>query len=193
MDSMDQMTGSGTIRPIVQVGDPVLAARCDEVTAFDDDLRALVADMVATMHAAEGVGLAANQIGVAQRVFVYDCPDDAGRRHAGVVCNPVLAPMPVADRTLDVEQEGCLSVQGQFADLGRPDRAVVTGVDEHGRPVRIEGTGLLARCLQHESDHLDGMLYIDRLAAKPRKRVLSAWRDAPPPPHWPVPTADGRL
>ncbi len=167
---------SGRVHPIVQVGDPVLAKVCRPITEFDDGLIALVADMYASMYAAEGVGLAANQIGVDAAVFVYDCPDGDDVRRTGVVCNPVLAEVPSEQRNLDDDQEGCLSVKGQFSSLARPDFAVVTGLNERGEPVRVEGTGLLARCLQHETDHLNGMLYIDRLTAKARKKVLAAWR-----------------
>jgi peptide deformylase len=167
---------TGRVFPIVQVGDPVLATVCKPVTEFDEQLAQLVADMFASMYAAEGVGLAANQIGVDRSVFVYDCPDEDNVRHQGVVCNPVLLDLPSDQRQLDEDQEGCLSVKGQYADLARPDFAVVTGQDQHGEPVRVEGTGLLARCLQHETDHLNGTLYIDRLTAKARKKVLAAWR-----------------
>ena len=168
---------SGRIHPIVQFGHPALAKVCQPVTAFDEDLQILVADMFASMHAAEGVGLAANQIGVDSAVFVYDCPDGKNVHRTGVVCNPVLVDQPSAERHLDEEPEGCLSVRGQFTPLARPDFAVVTGQNEHGEDVRVEGTGLLARCLQHETDHLNGMLYIDRLTAKARKKVLAAWRE----------------
>lgn len=165
---------AGRVHAIVQVGDPVLATACRPVTSFDDELRQLVADMFASMYAADGVGLAANQIGVDLRVFVYDCHDDRGRRHKGVVVNPVLRLPALAERQLDESEEGCLSVKGQYTELGRPDHAWVTGVDAHGAEVTVEGTGLLARCLQHECDHLDGMLFIDRLPAKTRKKLLKA-------------------
>lgn len=168
----------GEVRPIVYVGDPVLHAPCEPVKEFDDELRALVDDMFASMYAAEGVGLAANQIGVPLRVFVYDCPDEDGVRHKGVVVNPVLELPEVGERRLDPGEEGCLSVPGQYAPLPRADRAKVHGFDADGRPVTVEGTGMLARCLQHETDHLDGHLYIDRLPAKRRKRVLAAYEES---------------
>lgn len=166
---------SPTARPIVQVGDPVLAKVCQPVAAFDDELAALIEDMFASMYAAEGVGLAANQIGVDLSVFIYDCPDADNVRRKGVVCNPVLEELPLDRRRLDADEEGCLSVKGQYAELARPDYAVVTGQDAAGHPIRVEGTGLMARCLQHETDHLNGMLFIDRLSAKARKKVLKAW------------------
>ena len=168
----------GRALPIVQVGDPVLATRCRPVTDFGAELQALLADMWASMAAADGVGLAANQIGVDLAVFVYDCPDADGRHQRGVVCNPVLHEEKAQDRVLDIGEEGCLSVRGQFHELGRPDTATVSGQDADGNPVTVTGTGLLARCLQHETDHLNGMLYIDRLPAKARKKVLAAWREA---------------
>jgi peptide deformylase len=152
-------------------GTPVLHQRCAEVTSFDEDLVTLVRDMYASMYAAQGVGLAANQIGVGLRVFVVDCPNDDEERVVAHIVNPVLE-LPV-ERSLDDDAEGCLSVPGPSSDVARPDRATVRGVDVHGNPVVIEGTGLLARCLQHETDHLDGMVYVDRISAKERKRVLA--------------------
>ncbi|MFC5829916.1 peptide deformylase [Nonomuraea insulae] len=168
----------GEVRPIVHVGDPVLHHPCEPVTRFDGDLAALVEDMFASMYAAEGVGLAANQIGVALRVFVYDCSDADGQQHKGVLVNPELELPGIGERQLDADEEGCLSVPGQFAPLPRPDRATVHGFDAAGEPVTVEGTGLLARCLQHETDHLDGYLYIDRLPAKRRKQVLAAYEES---------------
>jgi len=171
----------GTARPIVQVGDPVLARTCQPVTDYGEDLQSLLADMWASMAAAEGVGLAANQIGVDRAVFIYDCPDADGAYHKGVVCNPVLLLPEGEDRVLDEGEEGCLSVRGQFTSLARPDAAAVTGSDQNGEPITVTGTGLLARCLQHETDHLNGMLYIDRLPRKTRKQVLAAWAAQHPP------------
>ncbi|MBF8190818.1 peptide deformylase [Nonomuraea sp. K274] len=168
----------GEVRPIVHVGDPVLHHPCEPVARFDAELATLVEDMFASMYAAEGVGLAANQIGVALRVFVYDCPDADGERHQGVVVNPALELPGLGDRHLDAGDEGCLSVPGQYAPLPRPDHATVHGFDAAGAPVTVEGTGMLARCLQHETDHLDGYLYIDRLPAKRRKQVLTGYEAA---------------
>ncbi|MFE9837263.1 peptide deformylase [Streptomyces sp. NPDC005551] len=162
----------GTSRPITVVGNPVLHKECKDVTAFGDELDRLVADMFASQRTAEGVGLAANQIGVDLKVFVYDCMDDEGRRHVGVVCNPVLVELPAELRRLDDSNEGCLSVPTAYAPLARPDYAEVTGQDEKGNPVRVRGTGYFARCLQHETDHLYGYLYIDRLSKRERKDAL---------------------
>lgn len=159
--------------PIRYVGDPVLHRPCRPVTGFDEELAGLVRDMFASMYAAEGVGLAANQIGVDLRVFVYDCPDATEEWRKGVVVNPTLVLPEPADRTVAEYEEGCLSVPGQRAELGRSDRAVVHGFDVTGASLMVEGTGLLARCLQHETDHLDGRLYIDLLPAGHRERVLA--------------------
>ncbi|HSK27624.1 MAG TPA: peptide deformylase [Jiangellales bacterium] len=172
---MDQELGTdGTVRSVARYGDPVLHSACRPVEPDDPSLPALVADMFATMAAADGVGLAANQIGVPLRVFVVDCPDADGRRVVAHVVNPVLDVPEGEDRVLDVSDEGCLSLPGPYAELARPDRATVTGGDVTGAPVRIEGTGLLARCLQHECDHLDGLVFVDRLPRRARKRVVAA-------------------
>jgi peptide deformylase len=164
---------SGTARPITIVGNPVLHRPCAPVEAFDDQLAVLVDDMFASMYAAEGVGLAANQIGVALRVFVYDCHDDDGVQHVGHIVNPVLAELPPDRRQLDDSAEGCLSVPGPHHELPRPDYAKVTGVNVKGEPISVEGNGYFARCLQHEFDHLEGRLYIDRLTKRQRKSVLA--------------------
>ncbi|MFI7155958.1 peptide deformylase [Micromonospora chalcea] len=170
-------TPTGTPRPITRYGTPVLHRRCAEVTVFDDALTQLVADMFASMYAAHGVGLAANQIGVDARIFVLDCPDATGAHTVAHVINPVLH-LP-EQRDLATDSEGCLSVPGQYAEVTRPATATVIGVDLHGQPVRIAGTGTLARCLQHEVDHLDGLAYVDRLPARTRKRLLAAAAEHP--------------
>ena len=164
--------GRGSSRPITVVGNPVLHKECKDVTEFGDELAKLVDDMFASQHTAEGVGLAANQVGVDLKVFVYDCPDDEGKRHVGVVCNPVLVELPAERRQLDESNEGCLSVPTAYAPLARPDYAEVTGQDEKGNPIKVRGTGYFARCLQHETDHLYGYLYIDRLSKRERKDAL---------------------
>lgn len=165
------MPETGRIRPIVTIGDPVLATPCREVTEFDDELRTLVADMFATMYDAPGVGLAANQIGVDLQVFVIDCPDSENGKLVGHVVNPRIEPLGEG-RELEIDDEGCLSIPGPYTDVPRLKHAVVTGFDSSGAPVRLEGHGRAARCLQHETDHLAGLLYIDRLPAKQRRRVL---------------------
>lgn len=178
----------GKVLPITRWGSPVMHHELKDVTDFDDNLRTLVADMVATMYAAEGVGLAANQVGIDLKVFVFDCPNDEGERITGVVCNPVLRLPEGKDRVLDVADEGCLSLPGAFVDCGRPDRAAVTGKDEFGNDIRFDGDGLLARCLQHETDHLYGTVFGDRVPEKSRKKLYKIhekYADSYPD-DWPV-------
>ncbi|GAA2723199.1 MULTISPECIES: peptide deformylase [Streptomyces] len=170
----------GTSHPITVVGNPVLHNECKDVTEFDDKLARLIDDMFASQRTAEGVGLAANQIGVDLKVFVYDCPDDEGVRHVGHVVNPVLDELPAERRVLDDSNEGCLSVPTAYAPLARPDYAVVRGQDMHGNPIAVEGTGYFARCLQHETDHLYGRLYIDRLSKRERKDALRQMAEGTP-------------
>lgn len=168
------------VRPIVIIGDPVLHTRTRPVESYDADLEALVADMFDTMAAAHGVGLAANQIGVDLRVFVYDCPDEVSRTvKRGVICNPVLETSERPDGVMpdpDDDEEGCLSVPGEQFPTGRADWAKVTGTDEKGNAVTEEGTGFLARCLQHETDHLDGVIYTDRLVGRYQRAARKAMR-----------------
>lgn len=161
----------GNPLPITRWGTPVMHHELADVTEFTDEFRAFVADMVATMYAAEGVGLAANQVGRDLKVFVFDCPDDDNVRVTGVVCNPVLRLPEGKERKLDAADEGCLSLPGAFVECARPDKAWVTGLDEFGNPVEFEGTGLLARCLQHETDHLYGTVFGDRVPEKARKKL----------------------
>jgi peptide deformylase len=152
-------------------GEPVMHRPARPVTEFDDALRELAADMVATMYAADGVGLAACQIGVDLAIFVFDCPDEDGEHHRGLVCNPVLDLPEGKDRRLDEGEEGCLSYPGAFVTCARPDYARVTGQDLDGAPVEFDGTGLLARCLQHETDHTRGTVFGDRLSDRLRKKL----------------------
>ena len=156
---------AGTARPITRYGTAVLHRPCTRVESFGASLEALVEDMFASMYAASGVGLAANQIGVGLRVFVYDCPDASGENQAGHVVNPVPAPPGAFARPV-TDSEGCLSVPGQQAEVTRTGTATVTGTDARGQPVTVTGTGLLARCLQHETDHLRGTVYVDLLSLK---------------------------
>ncbi|MFF0556755.1 peptide deformylase [Streptomyces sp. NPDC020472] len=170
----------GTSRPITVVGNPVLHRECKDVTEFDDELAQLIDDMFASQRTAEGVGLAANQIGVDLKVFVYDCMDDEGVRHVGHVVNPVLQELPAEQRHLDESNEGCLSVPTAYAELARPDYAVVHGQDSQGNPIKVRGTGYFARCLQHETDHLYGFLYIDKLSKRDRKDALRQMAEGTP-------------
>ena len=183
-----QLPTGGTVRPITRWGTPVMHRPQQQVTVFDEDLRALVADMVATMYAADGVGLAACQIGVDAAVFVFDCPDESGERTVGVVCNPELTLPEGRDRQLDDADEGCLSFPGAFVECARPDRALVTGQGLDGSPVSFEGTGLLARCLQHETDHTRGTVFGDRLSTKARKKLTKEHDKQVEdfPPGWPA-------
>lgn len=161
----------GTVRPITRWGTPVMHRVQQPVTTYDDELRTLAADMVATMYAADGVGLAACQIGVDRAMFVFDCPDDSDRHTVGVVCNPQLTLPEGRDRQLDEAEEGCLSFPGAYVACARPDRASVTGTGLDGEPVEFSGDGLLARCLQHETDHTNGMVFGDRLSDRLRKKL----------------------
>jgi len=164
----------GVVRPITRWGTPVMHRQQQPVTAYDEALRSLVADMVATMYAAEGVGLAACQIGADVAVFVFDCPDASGQHTVGVVCNPSLTLPEGRDRVLDDDDEGCLSLPGAFVECARPDFARVDGFGLSGEPVWFEGDGLLARCLQHETDHTFGTVFGDRLSTRNRKKLQKA-------------------
>ncbi|KPI08720.1 Peptide deformylase [Actinobacteria bacterium OK074] len=166
----------GRVRPITLLGDGVLHAPCAEVTDFGPALARLVDDMFATMYAARGVGLAANQLGEPLRVFVYDCPDDEDVRHLGHVVNPRLVE---TDGVVLRGPEGCLSLPGLEAGTERYDRAVVEGFTATGEPVRVEGTGWFARCLQHEYDHVEGGLYVDRVTGRRHRRVMRQAAKAP--------------
>jgi peptide deformylase len=159
----------GRVRPLTLLGDPVLHAPCAEVTDFGPGLAGLVEDLFASMYAARGVGLAANQLGLPLRVFVFDCPDDEEVRHLGHVVNPTLV---VADGLVMRGPEGCLSLPGLEAATERYDHTVVEGVTVTGEPVTVHGTGFFARCLQHEYDHLEGRVYPDRLTGLRRRRLL---------------------
>jgi peptide deformylase len=154
------------IRRIVITGESVLHTRAREVEVFDEELRVLVRDMFDTMDKAPGVGLAAPQVGIPLRVFVYDYPDDDGNERRGVVINPELVISEVSTEAPDEEDEveGCLSVPGERFPLKRAERAVLTGVDLDQNPVQIDADGWFARIFQHEFDHLNGTLYVDRLA-----------------------------
>jgi peptide deformylase len=168
-----------TVHAIRIAGDPVLHNPTREITEFDEQLRTLTDDMFETMYEAEGVGLAANQIGLDLRVFVYDCPDDEGVRHKGVVVNPKLETSDIPETMPDPDDdwEGCLSAPGESYPTGRASWAKVTGSDVEGNPIEVEGTGYFARCLQHETDHLNGYIYLDRLVgrhARAAKKMLKS-------------------
>lgn len=160
------------IRPICITGEPVLHTPAKEVETFDDELRELVADMFETMDEAPGVGLAAPQIGVGLRIFTYDYPDEEGNERRGVVINPVLEVGAISEDAPDEETEieGCLSLPGERFPLKRAERAIITGLDLEKNKVLIEATGWFARIFQHEFDHLNGILYVDRLV-EPWKEI----------------------
>ena len=148
------------------MGDPVLHSVASEVEEITDDVRTLVADMFETMDAAPGVGLAAPQVGVPLRIYTYNYVDDDEQPWRGVIINPVLWMLPPVPGQPDPddESEGCLSFPGERFALRRSDRVQVTGTDLDGAEVRIDVAGWRARIMQHEFDHLDGILYIDRLS-----------------------------
>lgn len=158
-----------SLREVRYLGDPVLREMCREVETIDDDVRALVDDLLETMYAEDGIGLAAPQIGVPLRVFVYDVRDD--ELVPGVLVNPRIVEATGKQK----EVEGCLSIPGLDEVVERSAHVVVEGLDREGEPVRIEATGLLSRCLQHENDHLDGVLFIDRVSPLKRRMLLKKW------------------
>jgi len=157
------------VRPIRLFGDPVLRTPAVPVGDFDRELRRLVRDLTDTMQQAPGIGLAAPQLGVGLRVFAYHVDDVVGH-----LVNPAVEPS--AD-TQDGD-EGCLSVPGLTFPCTRARRVVARGLDQHGEPVRVEGSGLLARCILHEADHLDGVLFVDRLDVETRRAAMRAIREA---------------
>lgn len=164
----------GRVRPITPYGAEILHTPCEEVTAFTPALATLIEDMFATMYAAQGVGLAANQVGESLRVFVYDCPDDDDIQHRGHLVNPVL----VSTGGLTLRgPEGCLSLPGLEAGTERYDETVIEGMTATGERVRVEGTGFFARCLQHEMDHLEGMTYAERVEGWRGRRLMKKLRE----------------
>lgn len=188
MTSTDDLTTGGNIRPITRWGTPVMHARTRPVTEYDDNLHQLIRDMFATMDAADGVGLAATQVGLDLSLFVYDCADEDDVRHVGVFCNPVVTLPEGKERRLDTIEEGCLSLPGAYIGLARPDVATCRGQDAFGNDVEVVGTGLLARCLQHETDHLNGTVFGDRLPSRARKKLYGLHEKLAGnyPDDWPV-------
>ena len=158
-----------SVRPIRLFGDPVLRTPAEPVRDFDAELRRLVKDLTETMEEAPGVGLAAPQIGVALRVFTYHIDDQVGH-----LINPALA----LSQDQETDDEGCLSFPGLQYPTTRAHGVVATGFNMYGEPVTLEGAGQLARCVQHETDHLDGVLFIDRLDPAQRKLAMKEIRAA---------------
>ncbi len=162
------------IRKIVLMGDPVLRREADPVDAFDEELHALVEDMFETMYHADGVGLAAPQVGISRRILVVDVRDeedpDGGR---WALVNPTVA---WTSSQVDKSTEGCLSIPGLEELVTRPAEVEIRGFDPTGTEVSIPAEGLLARALQHEIDHLDGVLFLDRVSALKRRMLLKKWK-----------------
>lgn len=159
------------IRPIRLFGDPILRTPADAVTSFDRDLQQVVSDLTDTMMDENGAGLAAPQIGVGLRVFTYAVDERVGH-----LVNPTITERSVEEQDGD---EGCLSFPGMWFPCVRARRVMVTGFTMHGEPVVLEGSDMMARCAQHEIDHLDGVLFIDRLDRATRKQALRAINEAP--------------
>jgi peptide deformylase len=157
------------IQNIRLFGDPVLVTPATAVKDFDKELRNLVRDLIETMKAAPGAGLAAPQIGVPLRVFVWDIDNEIGH-----LVNPTLDLGP----EIQEGQEGCLSFPELSSETPRALRAVAKGFNMHGDPITIEGTELLSRCLQHETDHLNGVLFIDRMTSEERKKAMKEIRES---------------
>jgi peptide deformylase len=160
-----------SVKPIRLFGDPVLRTPADPVVTFDKELRVLVRDLTETLLDEGGAGLAAPQIGVGLRVFVFDVDETVG-----YLINPELA---FPDDEEQDGPEGCLSIPGVYADTKRRQNVIATGVNEHGEPLQVVGAGLMARCVQHETDHLDGVLFLDRLDAAGRKAAMREIRESP--------------
>ncbi|MEE8487244.1 MAG: peptide deformylase [Gemmatimonadota bacterium] len=157
------------IRQIRLLGDPVLREPCRAVEDIDDEIQRLIDDLMDTMYDAEGIGLAAPQIGVSQRVFVYDVSEEG--HPPGVLVNPRIVESAGTVR----ESEGCLSIPDLTEIVERSVSVVAEGLDREGRLVRLEAGGLLSRCFQHESDHLDGILFFDRISPLKRRMLLAKW------------------
>jgi len=156
-----------SLLPLHLLGSPVLRQRSDEIGAIDSEVRELIASMFETMDAAKGVGLAANQVGIARRVAVIDADG-----HRIALVNPRI----LSAEGRSTAEEGCLSVPDVFADVTRPEQIVVEALDADGKPFRLEVGALAARAIQHEVDHLDGILFLDHLGPVKRKMLLARWK-----------------
>jgi peptide deformylase len=168
-----------TVQPIRLFGDPVLRTPAEPVVDFDKELRTLVADLTDTLGEQQGSGLAAPQLGIGLRVFVFDVDDVVGH-----LINPVL---DFPDEEEQDGPEGCLSIPGVYIDTKRRMNVVAKGFTEYGDPVQLVGTGMMARCAQHETDHLDGILFLDRMDPQRRKEAMrqirqADWYDPAAPP-----------
>lgn len=158
-----------TILPIVWAPDPILKAKCDRVAEVDDEVRRLMDDMLETMYDAPGVGLAAPQVGVKRRVIVVDCSKADEEPRPMRMVNPEIFTVALEEA---VNEEGCLSLPGHYADVSRPAEAKVRYLDETGTSRQIEADGLLATCIQHEIDHINGILFVDHISSLKRNMIL---------------------
>jgi peptide deformylase len=156
------------LRPILRLGEPILSQPARPIKAITQEIETLIDDMVETMYAAPGIGLAAPQVGVPLRLFVVDLSHGRDPHALHVMINPEF----VERDGMQLEEEGCLSVPGFTATVARPQRVVVKALNRHGEPVVLEGQGLLARALQHEMDHLNACLFVDRLRGISRDLIV---------------------
>ena len=189
---IEELVRAGTVRPIVRWGEPVMHSSTRTVAEYRPPLWTLIADMFATNRAADGAGLAAPQVGVDLAVFVFDCFDSRFERRIGLVCNPTIEFAERGPRRFVELDEGCLSLPGAYAPTVRPDLAICRGQDQFGNDEEVIGTGTLARCLQHETDHVNGLVFESRLPHRQRKMLhvrheRNAWRY---PEDWPVTQAE---
>ena len=162
-----------SVRDIVLMGDPILRTQAEEVSDFDDDVRTLVREMFETMYHSEGIGLAAPQVGVLSRVLVVDLRREEEPEARVAIINPVVT---WASSELDKAPEGCLSIPGLEDTVVRHWAVKVEGYDPKGRPLAVEGDELFARVLQHEIDHLEGVLFLDRLSPLKRRMQMKKWK-----------------
>lgn len=156
-----------SVLPIHLLGSPVLRSRSPEITTVDEELRRFIEDLFETMHAAKGVGLAANQVGVTRRVAVVEAEE-----HRFAMINPVI----VQSSGRDTAEEGCLSIPEIFGDVTRPGQVVLEALGMDGQPFRLEAGGLVARAIQHEIDHLDGILFLDHLSPMRRRLLINRFK-----------------
>ena len=156
------------LRPILRLGDSILSEPARAVDTITPEIETLIDDMIETMYAAPGIGLAAPQVGVSLKIFVIDL--SLGKDPAGL--HTMINPQFIEREGMQLEEEGCLSIPGFTATVARPSRVVVEGLNRHGEKYRLEGTGLLARALQHEVDHLNSCLFVDRLRGISRDLIL---------------------
>jgi len=161
-----------SVRPIVTLGNPVLRRPATPVTKFDTELRSFVTELYGIMYAAEGIGLAAPQVGVSSQVCVVDVRSEGGYGRLALV-NPLVS---WSSRVTEKENEGCLSIPGMEGVVERPFAVRVEALDPSGEPLAIDADGILARALQHEIDHLNGIMFIDRLSPLKRRMLLKKWR-----------------